>query len=291
MQRDLARGWRAMAMATATVCLFVGCQLANQASPPPAKSQTASIPIAPMPHAAAPSKTPPRNLKAKIAASQAAASQAAASQATAHQPASSPPTGVPAARAQSEAPQDSDAPQTRTTFYRLDKMPAKIPPVSMTKDDEAMCRVKVGDTMPAISLPKLGGGGEASLTELSGKNATVVVFWKTDRRMTTQLLADLVPDVLKPFGNEGVAVVGIAVNEKEADAKAALEKYGARTPQRAYTNLLDADGKAFAELGSGKLPRIYVLDSSGKIVWFDIEYSMATRRELHQVLRSFTDGK
>ncbi len=249
------------------VCVLTGCQLGTPASAPQAKSRNAPIPPAPMPLAAKPSKTPPRNLKAK----QAAASQSAGSQAPS---------------SQVEVPQDASGPQTHTTFYRLDKQPAKIPPVLMTKRDESMCRVKVGDAMPAIALPKLGGG-KAKLAELYGRNATVVALWKSDRRMTAQLLADLEPDVIKPMrGNEGVAVVGIVVNESEAAAKAALEKAGAH-----FTNLLDADGQAFAELGSGSLPRVYVLDSNGKIVWFDIEYSMATRRELHQVLRAMTDGK
>jgi hypothetical protein len=34
-----------------------------------------------------------------------------------------------------------------------------------------------------------------------------------------------------------------------------------------------------------------VLDPTGKIVWFDIEYSLATRRELHQALEVITGGK
>ena len=63
--------------------------------------------------------------------------------------------------------------------------------------------------------------------------------------------------------------------------QAALEKAGANFP-----NLLDADGKAFAQVGSERLPRTYLLDPQGKILWFDIEYSLATRRELHQALRA-----
>jgi hypothetical protein len=33
------------------------------------------------------------------------------------------------------------------------------------------------------------------------------------------------------------------------------------------------------------LPRTYLLDSSGKILWFDLEYSRSTRRELNQAIR------
>jgi hypothetical protein len=43
-----------------------------------------------------------------------------------------------------------------------------------------------------------------------------------------------------------------------------------------------------ADVGSVALPRLYVLDPAGKIVWFDIEYSESTRRELEQTLSVLT---
>jgi peroxiredoxin len=138
--------------------------------------------------------------------------------------------------------------------------------------------------MPAISLTQIGGGDAAKLSELLGKSATVVVFWKGDRRMALEELADLGPDVIEPFEKDGVTVVGIAVNESDTSAPEALAKAGAK-----FTNLLDADGKAFAEVGSEKLPRTYVLDADGRIVWFDIEYSLTTRRELNAALRALTN--
>jgi peroxiredoxin len=166
------------------------------------------------------------------------------------------------------------------------KQPArpKIPAVLLSKQDAALCRVRAGDPMPAIALPQIGGG-ETKLTELYGKKATVVVFWKSDRRMTLQQLSDIGPDIIQPFGQKGVAVVGIAVKESQDSAEAALKRANAN-----FRNLLDADGKAFAEVGSQKLPRTYLLDASGKIVWFDIEYSLATRRELQQALRAISGG-
>ena len=140
--------------------------------------------------------------------------------------------------------------------------------------------------MPAIELPKVGDNGKAKLASLLGKKATVVVFWKGDRRMSNELLADIAADVIEPFGKSGVEVVGVAVNETAASAPEALTKAGAK-----FTNLLDADGKAFAQVGSERLPRTYVLDPTGKIAWFDIEYSHATRRELRDALRALTESK
>jgi peroxiredoxin len=178
------------------------------------------------------------------------------------------------------------SPKARTAFYRADAKPAVMPHVLLSKGDEAACKVKVGDTMPTIELPKLGGTSKTKLADLYGKNGTVVVFWKGDRRMSQQQLADIRRDVVDPFQNEGVAVVGVAVDESGQDAEATVKKSGATIP-----NLHDADGKAFAQIGSGRFPRTYVLDPSGKIVWFDIEYSLATRRELHQALKVITSRK
>jgi peroxiredoxin len=179
-------------------------------------------------------------------------------------------------------PAEDEGPQNRTAFYRADAAPAVMPKVVLSKGHQALCKVKVGDVMPAIELPQIGGAAKP-IAELYGKAATVLVFWKSDRRMSREELADLGPDVVDLFGESGVAVVGVAVNEKDAAAQAVIKKAGAN-----FVNILDADGKAFAQVGSERLPRTFVLDPQGKILWFDIEYSAATRRELHQALRAVT---
>jgi peroxiredoxin len=179
---------------------------------------------------------------------------------------------------------DEEGREYRTVFYRADaRQPATVPPVALSDSHRALCRVLVDDVMPSIELEQLGGG-RRRLAELAGKTATVVVIWKSDRRMALQQLVDIRRDVLEPFSEAGVAVAGIAVEESPEEVKAVLERSGADFP-----TLLDADGKAFAQVGSEKLPRTYLLDPQGKILWFDIEYSLSTRRELHQALRAVVD--
>ena len=112
------------------------------------------------------------------------------------------------------------------------------------------------------------------------------MFWKSDRRMAREELADLGPDVVEPFGKSGVEVIGIAVRETSETAPATL-----KAAEATYTNLLDADGKAFAKVGSKRLPRTFLLDPTGKILWFDLSYSLATRRELHEALRAVTGNE
>jgi peroxiredoxin len=171
---------------------------------------------------------------------------------------------------------------TVAAFALAESARAQIPPVVLSNEHQALCKVKVGGAMPNLELPKLGGDNAATkLAESYGKKATVIIFWRGDRRMAREQLADMEPDVLEPFADKGVAVIGIAVEESAQNTQAALQKAKA-----SFANLLDASGKAFAQIGSQKLPRTYVVDANGKIVWFDIEYSHATRRELKQVLQA-----
>jgi peroxiredoxin len=176
------------------------------------------------------------------------------------------------------------APMQRVANYRpigaAATTPAVIPPVLLSKQEEPMCRIKVGDAMPAISLNQLGGR-QTQLSALYGKNATVIAFWNANRRMTRTMLSDLGPDVAATFGERGVAVVGIAVEHSAEAARPVVENAEAR-----FATLLDPDGQAFAQVGSTKLPRVYLLDPQGKVLWFDIDYSLATRRELNQALRA-----
>jgi peroxiredoxin len=165
----------------------------------------------------------------------------------------------------------------------LDAGDAVVPKVVLSNGHAALCKVKVGDLLPAIELPEVTGNESRKLADLFGKAATVVVFWKGDRRMSHEVLADLGPDVVDLFGDRGVAAVGVAVNENSAGAQSALDKAGAN-----FLNLLDSDGRAIAQVGSGRLPRVFLVDPAGKILWFDIEYSQTTRRELHQALRAVT---
>lgn len=162
---------------------------------------------------------------------------------------------------------------------------SNVPAVLMSAEECAGCAVTVGDQMPAMKLPKLDGG-DMDLASLAGKQATVVLFWGADRWMSQAALADLQRDVTGSPSGDGVAVVGVAVGMKADAAAAEVEKSGVR-----FAQLLDADGAALAQLGGPGLPRLYVLDAAGKIAWFDIEYSEASRRELHDTLGALTNVK
>ena len=157
---------------------------------------------------------------------------------------------------------------------------AGVPPVLLSAGHSKLCRVNVGDVIPTIELPQLGGGN-ATLESLAGQKATVVLFWTDDAWMSSTALGD----VARLAGGEGVSLVGIAVGLPADAAKPILDQAKATFPQ-----LLDEQGTGFAQVGENALPRLYVLDDQRRIAWFDIEYSEATRREVRQALAALTGG-
>src|SRR6185369_8699871 len=136
------------------------------------------------------------------------------------------------------------------------------------------CLVKVGDKLPDTDLPDLDGKTR-KLSQLFGEEFTVVVFWKHGLATAREELNDLGPQIAAAYGKQGVKIVGICVGGTPQQARKDAQELGVTFPI-----LLDAKGALFARVATEKLPRTYLLDSTGKIVWFDLEYSRTTRREL-----------
>ncbi len=90
--------------------------------------------------------------------------------------------------------------------------------------------------------------------------------------MQKMLAGDLKDDFAPKYGGQGVKLVTLA-GPSLGEGVASLK----------------VDPKTIADaLGAGRGPRVYLLDASGKIVWFDIEYTLSTHRELHAALDELT---
>lgn len=192
----------------------------------------------------------------------------------------------------SDAPESKRAPESRPAAGQPDGVrpaagekeppppPPTIPKVAMAETDLATCRVRVGDTMPEGELPN-ADGKKVALRSLLGKKLTVVLFWNAKSIYASENLEDLERDFGKPYGDKGVAVVAVNVGDTaEAVRQKAKDAAGV-----SYPLLVDADGSYFAKVATERLPRTYLLDDAGKILWFDIEFSRSTRRELEQGIK------
>ncbi|MGO8748483.1 MAG: TlpA family protein disulfide reductase [Thermoguttaceae bacterium] len=156
--------------------------------------------------------------------------------------------------------------------------PPVIAPVAMTAKQLRTCLVKVGNPLPDGELP-LADGKAVPVRSLLGKRGTVVLFWNAQNAYALQALADLQTEVNEPYGGHGIAVIGINVQDSPEDARKSIADAGSR-----YPSLFDRDGHYFAKVATEQLPRLYLVDSQGKVLWFDIEYSTTTRRQLTEAV-------
>jgi thiol-disulfide isomerase/thioredoxin len=157
--------------------------------------------------------------------------------------------------------------------------PLTVPKVALTEQLLATCKVKVGDAMPDDGA--LEGLGAKSLVARYGQKLTVLLFWNDENPYSSQALQELEDDVAKPFGPKGVAVVGIHVKGSAEAARKTADLAGAKYPQA-----LDPAGEFFAKVATTGLPRVYLVDSAGKIVWFDVQYRESTRQDLLTAIKA-----
>jgi peroxiredoxin len=162
--------------------------------------------------------------------------------------------------------------------------PRVIPKVGLSDSLRATCLVNVGEVMPMAEVIA-PDGGKISLPEQYGKNLTVLFFWSKGETKYAQLqngsaLQDLQSDVADQYAVNGLKVIGIYVGPMPDVARQQIAKADAK-----YPYYFDPSGALFSKVAKEKLPRVYLLDASGKIIWFDTEYSISTRRNLGQAIQ------
>ena len=162
--------------------------------------------------------------------------------------------------------------------------PAEVPEVHLTEADLATCLVGVDDVMPDDTLVDLDGNPQR-LGDLFGEKLTVVFFWAAgdslySKMAATAALEDLAKDIAEPFSEKGVRVVGVNVRDEPQLAGEHVSQ-----AEATFVNLVDPEGAFFSRVATEKLPRLYLLDAAGKILWFDFQYSRTTRRDLLQAIQ------
>jgi len=163
--------------------------------------------------------------------------------------------------------------------FNFPRPPLEMPPVLLTDAEKKSSKVNVGDTMPDLSLPDMQGKKQ-QLSQLFGDKLTVVAFWTPANPYAVEELGDLGPVVANRFGSHGVEVVGVVEQGTSKNADEALKRVGAE-----FVNLVDSDGAAFQQVAFESLPRTYLLNADGKVLWYDMEYSRSTRRDLVRAIQ------
>jgi peroxiredoxin len=190
---------------------------------------------------------------------------------------------APASEAAPSISPAGPAPPTAVkAFVPLGELPddqLTMPRVSFSRAHAQLCKVQVGDQFPNVELAKLDGKSQP-FAELLGPKLTVVVLWNGKKPTSLQELGDLEPEVIARFGEQGVRIVAINSGDDPQLAGELAAQAGS-----GFVVLCDQAGTTLEQLAPGRVPSTYLLDPSGRVLWFDIEYSASTRRELVQAIR------
>lgn len=162
--------------------------------------------------------------------------------------------------------------------------PLTIPMVGLTDTLRATCLVNVGDIMPDGDVSTTDGS-KISLQSQYGEKFTVLFLWSEGGSNYARLTADaalndLQSDIIDPYAGKGIKVIGINVGDKPQLVRQQLEKIGVT-----MSYYFDPDKAFFSKVAKSMLPRVYLLNASGKIIWFDTDYSQASRRNLMQAIQ------
>ena len=152
------------------------------------------------------------------------------------------------------------------------------PQVLLSEAHKKTCRLLVGDKIEDATVTDVRGT-DHQLSQLVGDHLTVLIFWSDTSTMGLEQFRRIPIDVLADFAPRGVHVIAAHVGGEIGQVRNltgnAVDK---------ITSLIDAEGVLFGRFATGNLPRTYVIDAEGKILWFDLEYSQSTQRSLRNAL-------
>jgi cytochrome c biogenesis protein CcmG/thiol:disulfide interchange protein DsbE len=112
---------------------------------------------------------------------------------------------------------------------------------------------------PAFTLPQLGGGGDLSLASLRGK-PVVINFWAT-WCVPCKEEAPLFEAAWKEHRDDGLVVLGVALESFRGDIRRFVERYGLTYPQ-----VVDKKKGTVAAYGLTGYPETFFVARDGKVV-------------------------
>ncbi len=123
--------------------------------------------------------------------------------------------------------------------------------------EDALARGEL-EQAPALDLPKLSGGGQASLADYRG-DVVVLNFWASWCEPCREE-SPLLERWHKRMAGRGGTVLGVDVLDVTGDAEEFIEEYGLTYPM-----LKDKDGDALEGFGVVAYPETFVIDRDGRI--------------------------
>ena len=126
--------------------------------------------------------------------------------------------------------------------------------------------VSVGETVPSFTVAMLDGD-TVSIESLRGKTV-LVNFWATWCPPCNNEMARVEKDIIDRFAGEAFVFLPVSRGEKPEDVRAWRQSKGYR-----FDTGLDVDTAIFPLFAETGIPRNFVIDPDGKIVFCGVGYT------------------
>lgn len=145
-------------------------------------------------------------------------------------------------------------------------------------DVEATTLVNVGDVAPDFTVTMLDGR-VIKLSELRG-NVVMVCFWATWCPPCRQELAHLQEGVIDEFAGEKFVVLPISRGEERKVVEKFITDNGYK-----FGVGLDSDRAIYDLYASNYIPRTFIVDKQGKVVYRNAGYDEVIAKEVNDAIR------
>ncbi len=130
----------------------------------------------------------------------------------------------------------------------------------LRRDPRAIPSPLIGRPAPEFALP-LFGGGTLRATDLRGK-VLVVNFWASWCVPACTDEAPHLQRIWERYGSRGVVVIGVNIQDREAPARAFIQRFG-----QTFPNGMDRSGAISIDYGVYGVPETFVIDRQGRIAY------------------------
>lgn len=134
--------------------------------------------------------------------------------------------------------------------------------------------INAGDVAPDFTVEMLDGS-KVTLSALQGK-PTLLIFWATWCPPCRLELSKLQEHIIDRYGNK-INVLPISRGEERAKVEEYISKMG-------YTFAvgLDGDQSIYRKYATNYIPRCFVIDAKGKVLYSGVGYDKAIAKEVEQ---------
>lgn len=153
-----------------------------------------------------------------------------------------------------------------------------LPKIVLSEMHQQTCIKKMGDMIGDVELMDINNQ-QQKLSELLSDRLTVLVLWDDKSIVGREQFLRIPVEVLGTFAKYRVKVIAVNVG---GDVETTRRFTGDAADK--IVSLVDDESRFFNSLATSRVPRTYLLDKQGRILWFDIEYSQGMLREMSNAL-------